>query len=95
MSDSQLMTFAVAFYVGHALSTFFNSFMKDLVTPVIAGVFPGAEKTIDKIVVTIGGVKLNIGDVIGAFLNLMIALLVVSYTLPLIRGYSPLRGGKL
>jgi len=94
MSDSQLMTFAVAFYVGHALSTFFGSVMKDLVTPLIAGVFPGAEKSLDKVIVTVGGVKLNVGDAAGAFLNLMVALLVVSYTLPIIRGYSPLRGGK-
>ena len=94
MSGSQLMTFAVAFYVGHALSTFFGALMKDLVTPLIAGVVPGAEKSLDKVIVTVGGVKLNIGDAVGSFLNLMIALLVVSYTLPYIRGYSPLKGGR-
>jgi len=88
------MTLAVAFYLGFALSTFFGAITRDLVTPVIAGVFPGVEQGLDKITVSIGPVKLNIGDAIGATLNLAIAFFVISMTLPYIRAYSPVGGRR-
>jgi large-conductance mechanosensitive channel len=92
--ESSTMTLAVAFYLGFALSTFFGAITRDLVTPVIAGVFPGVEQGLDKITVSIGPVKLNIGDAIGATLNLAIAFFVISMTLPYIRAYSPVGGRR-
>jgi large-conductance mechanosensitive channel len=91
--DTTVMTFAVAIYIGSALAQFFGSITRDLITPVIAGLFPGAQTSLDKIVITIGTIKLNIGDVIASTLNLLIAYLVVSMTMPYIRSYIPL-GGK-
>lgn len=93
MIDS-VTTLAVAVYVGFALVSFFGSITRDLVTPLIAGVFPGAQQSLGKIVINIGGIQLNIGDAIGATLNLAISLVVVSVTLPYIRAYSPLKGGR-
>lgn len=92
--DTTVMTFAVAIYIGSALAQFFGSITRDLITPVIAGLFPGAQQSIDKVVITIGTVKLNIGDVIASTLNLAIAYLVVSMTLPWIRSYAPLGGRR-
>lgn len=94
MEGSSLTTIAVAIYMGGALFKFFDSITRDLVTPVIAGLFPGATNTIDKITVQIGPVKLNIGDAIGATLNLIIAYLVVSMTLPYIKAYAPIGGRR-
>ena len=88
------MTFAVAFYIGTALSQFFGAITRDLFTPVIAGLLPGAEKSLDKIVINLGPVKLNVGDAIGATLNLLIAFFVVSMTLPYIKAYSPVGGRR-
>jgi large-conductance mechanosensitive channel len=93
-ADSTILTFAVAIYIGAALATFFGAVTRDLVTPIIAGLLPGAEKSLNKLSVTVGGVRLNIGDAIAAALNLGIAFLVVQWTLPYIRQYSPLSGGK-
>jgi len=92
--ESSTMTLAVAFYLGFALSTFFGAITRDLVTPIIAGIFPGVEQGLDKITVSIGPVKLNIGDAIGATLNLAIAFFVISMTLPYIRAYSPVGGRR-
>ena len=92
--EGSTMTLAVAFYLGFALSTFFGAITRDLVTPVIAGIFPGVEQGLDKITVSIGPVKLNIGDAIGATLNLAIAFFVISMTLPYIRAYSPVGGRR-
>ena len=89
-----VMTFAVAIYIGTALSQFFGAVTRDLITPVIAGLLPGAEKSLDKIVINVGPVKLNVGDAIGATLNLLIAFFVVSMTLPYIKAYSPVGGRR-
>jgi large-conductance mechanosensitive channel len=93
-SSTSLTTIAVAIYMGGALYKFFDSLTRDLVTPVIAGLFPGATQTIDKITIQVGPIKLNIGDAIGATLNLMIAYLVVSMTLPYIKTYAPIGGRR-
>jgi large-conductance mechanosensitive channel len=93
-ADSTLMTFAVAIYIGAALASFFAAVTRDLITPIIAGLVPGAEKTLDKMTITIGNVRLSIGDVLAAALNLGIAFLVVQMTLPYIRQYAPLSGGR-
>ena len=89
-----MMTFAVAFYVGTALSQFFTAMTRDLVTPLLAGLFPGADKTLDKVYINVGSAKIDIGDAIAATFNLMIAYVVVSVTLPYIRAYAPVGGRK-
>jgi hypothetical protein len=93
-SNTSILTIAVAFYMGTALSQFFTSITKDLVTPVLAGIFPGVQQSVDKFVVQVGTVKINVGDAISATLNLAIAYLVVSITLPYIRTYAPLGGRR-
>jgi large-conductance mechanosensitive channel len=93
-NSTSLMTIAVAIYIGGALYKFFDAITRDLVTPVIAGLFPGATQTIDKITVQMGPIKLSIGDAIGATLNLLIAYLVVSMTLPYVKTYAPIGGRR-
>lgn len=85
-------TFAVAIYIGMVLHKFFDSVTKDLVTPIIAAAIPGAQQTLEKITVQLGPVKLAIGDVIAATLQVLIAYFVVSMTLPFIKEYSPIGG---
>lgn len=93
-SQSTILTFAVAIFVGGALKDFFNAFNRDLVAPIISALIPGAQQGLEKITLQVGPVKLNIGDAISSTLTLVIALFVVSFTLPYIREYSPVRGGK-
>lgn len=92
-SQSTILTFAVAIFVGGALKDFFNAVNRDLVAPIISAFIPGAQQSLEKITLQLGPVKLNIGDAISATLTLAIALFVVSFTLPYIREYSPVRGG--
>jgi large-conductance mechanosensitive channel len=87
-------TIAVAIYIGAALFKFFDTITRDLVTPVVAGLFPGASQSLDKITISIGPIKLNIGEVIGATLNLMVAYVVVSVSLPYIKAYAPIGGRR-
>lgn len=92
--STSILTIAVGLYVGMTLSQFFTAIIRDLVTPVIAGIFPGVKTSIDKIVIDIGTVKLSIGDAIAATINLLIAWLVVSMTLPYVRTYAPIGGRR-
>jgi hypothetical protein len=73
---------------------FFDAVTRDLVTPILVGIFPGVQQTVDKLVIQIGSVKISIGDAIGATFNLLIAFLVVSWTLPLIKTYAPIGGRR-
>jgi large-conductance mechanosensitive channel len=94
MSDMTVMTFAVAIFLGSALSQFFGAVSRDLVAPVIGGLFPGAQAGLEKWTLQVGPVKLGLGDALSATVNLTIAIAVVYLTLPYIRAYSPIQGGR-
>jgi large-conductance mechanosensitive channel len=87
-------TFAVAIYIGMVLHKFFDSVTKGLVTPVIAAAIPGAQQSLEKVTIQVGPIKLEIGDVIAATLQVLIAYFVVSMTLPFIKEYAPLGGRR-
>jgi len=91
---TNVTTIAIAIYIGAAMYRFFDSLTRDIVTPIIAGIFPGASQSIDKVVISIGSVKINIGDAIGATLNLALAYVIVSMTLPYIKTYAPIGGRR-
>ena len=76
--QTTILTFAVAIFVGGALKDFFNTLTRDLVAPVIAGLLPGAQQSLEKITIQLGPIKFNIGEVISATLTLAIALPIVS-----------------
>jgi large-conductance mechanosensitive channel len=88
-----ITTFAVAIYIGMAMSEFFKTISKELVTPIVSLFIPGVRESVDKLVINVGPLKINIGDIIGATLNLIAAYFVVSLTLPYIKEYAPVRGG--
>ena len=92
--STSVLTIAVGLYVGMSLSQFFTAITKDLITPIIAGIFPGVQGSVDKFVIQLGPIKLSVGDAISSTLNLMIAWFVVSTTLPYIRTYAPIGGRR-
>ncbi len=92
--STSIITIAVAFYIGSALTQFFNSVMSDLVNPVIASALSLTGSPKGGFIVTVGSVKLEIGDFIAAIGNLAIAMIIVSMTLPYIRTYAPIGGRR-
>lgn len=92
--STSVLTIAVGLYVGMSLAQFFTAIARDLLTPVLAGLFPGAQSTADKLVIQIGNVKIQVGDAIGATVNLLIAWFVVSTTLPYLKSYAPIGGRR-
>jgi large-conductance mechanosensitive channel len=87
-----LLTIAIAIVIGGALKDFFSSITHGLVAPLIAAAFPSVQSTVTGLVIQVGPVKLQVGEVIGATATLLIALLVVSLALPYIKAYAPIKG---
>lgn len=86
---------AVAVFLGSVLKDFFQAITRDLVTPVLSGLTGSAGAEVSAFTVTVGGVKLKIGDVVASTLSLLIAFMVVSFTLPYLRAYTaPIVGGR-
>jgi hypothetical protein len=67
--------------------------MRDLVLPLLSPV-ASAEAGVSKLVVTFGTIKLNVGDLIVQFLNLVVAFTVVSFLLPYLKDYVPVAGRR-
>jgi large-conductance mechanosensitive channel len=90
-ADSELLTLSVAVYLGFAFNNFFMAITRDLITPFFAALIPGSVQHMETFVIQLGPIKLRIGDAIGALLNLIMAYVVVTMTLPYIRAYIPTR----
>ena len=63
MADNQVVTFAIAIFIGMSLTRFFNALIRDLVLPVLSPL-ASSEGEVAKLVVVIGGIKFNIGRII-------------------------------
>jgi len=87
-----LLTISVAIFVGGAFKDFFNALTRSLVTPLIAAFFPSAQQSVYGLTIQVGPVKLLVGEMISATVTLVIAMLVVTFTLPYIKAYAPLKG---
>ena len=93
MADNQVVTFAVAIFIGMSLTKFFNALIRDLVLPLLSPL-ASSEGEVSKLVVVIGGIKLNVGDVIVQTVNLGIVFAVVSFALPYLKEYVPVAGRR-
>jgi large-conductance mechanosensitive channel len=91
MAELTVYTVAIGFFLGGALKDFFSAITVDLVAP-FAALWGGAQKSVEGVVVQVGPVKLEVGKAIGAALTLLVALFVVSVTLPYIKAYAPKLG---
>jgi large-conductance mechanosensitive channel len=94
MAEMTILSFAVAIYLGTTMTEFFGAVAKDLLAPIVTGFFPGVHDGITKLTVQIGPVKFSVGNALGAAINLTVAILAVTLTLPYVRAYSPIRGGR-
>jgi large-conductance mechanosensitive channel len=92
-AESQVLTFALAIYVGLTLTSFFNSLSRDIVLPLLSPL-ASTEAGIAKLYIQFGNSKINIGDVIVNTINLVVLFAVISFVLPYIREYIPTAGRR-
>jgi len=91
---SDLLTLSLAVYIGLTFVDFFKALSRDLVTPLFAPLFPGAQKSITTFTVQAGPFTLPVGDALAATVHLLVGLMLVSLVLPYIRTYAPLVSRK-
>ena len=88
---NQVVIFAMAILVGTMLSQFFTALTRDLVLPLMSPL-ASSEAGVAKLVVPVGSVKLNVGDVIVQTLNLLLSLAVLGMVMPYLTAYVPVAG---
>jgi hypothetical protein len=76
-----------------SLTKFFNAVIRDLVLPMLSPL-ASAEGDVGKLVIVLGGIKLNIGDLLVQGLNLAVVFAVVSFALPYLKEYVPVAGRR-
>jgi large-conductance mechanosensitive channel len=91
--SNQVAVFAVAILVGTMLSQFFNALTRDILLPLMSP-FAKVESGVAQLVVPVGSVKLNVGDLIVQTLNLLLSLTVVGLAMPYLTTYIPVAGRR-
>ena len=93
MAESTVYAIAIGFFLGGALKDFFQAVTQDLVAP-FAVLLGGVDKSVTGVTLSLGPIKLDVGKVIAATMTLLVAIFVVSVTLPLVRAYAPMTGAR-
>jgi large-conductance mechanosensitive channel len=88
---NQVAIFAMAILVGTMLSQFFTALTRDIVLPLMSPL-ASTEAGVAKLVVPVGSVKLNVGDLIVQTLNLLLSLAVLGMVMPYLSAYVPVAG---
>jgi large-conductance mechanosensitive channel len=92
--ETELMTWALGVYLGNVFSTFFKTFVKDMVTPLLKDILPLNDA--GKSTIVIAGITLDVGDMIVESLNALVSVGVVLLAISVLRSYTaiPMTGGK-
>ena len=91
--EHQVLVVALGIHVGMVLIKFFDAITRDLVLPMLSPL-ASSEEGVAKLIIQIGSIKLNVGDVIVQTMNMLIAFGVVYFTLPYIKEYIPIAGRR-
>jgi large-conductance mechanosensitive channel len=91
--ENQVLLIALGIHAGLLLTNFFESFTRDIILPMISPLTT-VEDGISKLIIQVGTVKLNIGDVIVRTINLLVGFYAVYSLVPLIKEYVPIAGRR-
>ena len=86
LDTRDIIILTAAFYLGGVVGKFFEALSADIITPILAPA-ASAGKGVTAFTVTMGGVTLKIGDVLSAFVNLVMSFAIVVFTIGLLRTY--------
>jgi large-conductance mechanosensitive channel len=86
LDTKDIIILTASFYLGSVVGKFFSALSDDILTPLLAPA-ASAGKGVSAFTMTMGGVTLKIGDVLSAFVNLVISFVLVIFTIGLLRTY--------
>ena len=86
LDTRDIIILTAAFYLGSVVSTFFKALSEGIITPILSPA-AAAGKGVTEFKVVVGGVTLNVGEVVASLVNLIISFVVVVFTVGLLRTY--------
>jgi len=86
LDTRDIIILTAAFYLGGVVGKFFEALSADIITPLLAPA-TAAGKGVTSFTVTVGGTTLKIGEVLVAFVNLVVSFILVVFTIGLLRTY--------
>jgi hypothetical protein len=86
LDTRDIIILTAAFYLGGVVGKFFEALSADIITPILAPA-ASAGKGVSAFTVTMGGVTLKVGDLLTAFVNLVLSFAIVVFTIGLLRTY--------
>jgi large-conductance mechanosensitive channel len=86
LDTRDIIILTAAFYLGGVVGKFFTALSEDIIAPLLAPA-AAAGKGVSSFTVTMGGVTLKVGDVLAAFVNLVISFVLVVFTIGVLRTY--------
>ena len=92
LDTRDIIILTASFYLGGVVGEFFKSLSEDILTPLLAPA-AAAGKGIGSYTVSMGGVTLRVGEVLVAFVNLVVSFVLVVFTIGLLRTYVLTRIG--
>ncbi len=81
--SNQVASFAMAILVGTMLSQFFSALTRDIVLPLMSPL-ASAQGGVAQLVVPIGSIKLNLGDLIVQTMNLLLSLAEIFFIIKIL-----------
>jgi len=92
LDTRDIIILTASFYLGGVVGEFFKSLSEDILTPLLAPA-AAAGKGVSSYTVSAGGVTLKLGEVLVAFVNLVVSFVLVVFTIGLLRTYVLTRIG--
>ena len=86
LDTRDIIILTASFYLGGVVGEFFKSLSEDILTPLLAPA-AAAGKGVGAFSVTVGGVTLKLGEVLVAFVNLVVSFVLVIFAIGLLRTY--------
>jgi large-conductance mechanosensitive channel len=86
LDTRDIIILTASFYLGGVVGEFFKSLSEDILTPLLAPA-AAAGKGVSSYSVSMGGVTLRLGEVLVAFVNLVVSFVLVVFTIGLLRTY--------
>jgi large-conductance mechanosensitive channel len=86
LDTRDIIILTASFYLGGVVGEFFKSLSEDILTPLLAPA-TAAGKGVSSYTVTVGGITLKLGEVMVAFVNLVVSFVLVVFTIGMLRTY--------
>jgi large-conductance mechanosensitive channel len=86
LDTRDIIILTASFYLGGVVGEFFKSLSEDILTPLLAPA-TAAGKGVSSYTVTVGGITLKLGEVMVAFVNLVVSFVLVVFTIGVLRTY--------